>query len=313
MQRAADVFIVTRRSWQSASIRHVLALRQDAVRKAPASSQGRDAAAVILGRGTRFRIEKILFQEWMQEPETQERARGAWQRALQLAQQRQAVGQRANTTDLYNRSMRSYWKTTVFHRYGGEVWLFTLIATGRVHFESVRIVNEIYEERIREQAGREPVSDPAQAVPGRALASSQGQSREVVGVQHTKPHSALLRDAARLADKKWKRHDKSWWDALARGRLSARAEEWYHQTSVRLQEDADQQWAVANEESDKVGVPYKGRDGGAREKLIDTVIRVLVALTQTSVARAFMACCMAWHVVLHAISSTCHVGLSYTY
>ena len=82
MQRAADVFVVTRRSWQSASIAHVLALRQDAVRKAPASSQGRDAAAVILDRGARFRIEKILFQEWMQEPETQERARGAWQRAL---------------------------------------------------------------------------------------------------------------------------------------------------------------------------------------------------------------------------------------
>ena len=148
--------------------------------------------------------------------------------------------------------------TTVFHRYGGEVWLFTLIATGRVHAESVRIVNEIYEERIREQAGREPVSDPAQAVPGRALASSQGQSREVVGVQHTKIPSALLRDAARHADKKWKWHDESWWDAHARGRLSARAEEWYRRKSVRLQEDADQQWAVANEESDKVGGALQG-------------------------------------------------------
>ena len=202
-----------------------------------------------------------------------------------MAQQRQAAGQCANAKDLY-----------------GEVWLFTLIATGRVHAESVRIVNEIYEERIREQA-----------VPGRALASSQGQSREVVGVQHTKIPSALLRDAARHADNKWKWHDESWWDAHARGRLSARAEEWYRRKSVRLQEDADQQWAVAKEESDKLGVPYKGRDGGAREKLIDTVIRVLVALTQTSVTRAFMACCMTWHVVLHAMPSTCHVGLSYKY
>ena len=98
MQRAADVFTVTTRYWQSASIRHVLALRQDAVRKAPASSQGRDAAAVILDRGARFRIEKIIFQEWMQEPETQERAQGAWQRAGRLAQERQAAGQRANKT-----------------------------------------------------------------------------------------------------------------------------------------------------------------------------------------------------------------------
>ena len=138
----------------------------------------------------------------MLEPDTQEIARGARGRAFQLAKQRKAKGDRANAMDLYHRSMRSYWKTTVFYRYGGEVWLSTLIATGRVHFESVRIVNEIYEERIREQAGREPVSDPAQAVPGRALASSQGQSREVVGVQHTKIPSALLRDAARHADKK---------------------------------------------------------------------------------------------------------------
>ena len=74
MQRNADVFIVTRRSWQTASIKHVLALRQDEVRKVPAPSQGRDDAAVILDRGARFRIEKILCQEWMQEPETQERA-----------------------------------------------------------------------------------------------------------------------------------------------------------------------------------------------------------------------------------------------
>ena len=225
MQRNADVFIVTRRSWQTASIKHVLALRQDEVRKVPAPSQGRDDAAVILDRGARFRIEKILCQEWMQEPETQERARGAWQRALRLAQQRQAAGQRANAKDLYDRSMRSYWKTTVFHRYGGEVWLFTLIATGRVHAESVRIVNEIYAERIREQAGREPVSDPAQAVPGRALASSQGQSREVVGVQHTKLHSALLRDAARHADKKWKWHDKSWWGAHAEAASTSLSDE----------------------------------------------------------------------------------------
>ena len=179
-----------------------------------------------------------------------------------MANERRGEGKRASARDLYERSMRSYWKTTVFYRYGGEVLLSTLIATGRVHFESVRIVNEIYEERIREQAGREPVSDPAQAVPGRALASSQGQSREVVGVQHTKPHSALLRDAARLADKKWKRHDKSWWDALARGRLSARAEEWYRRKSVRLQEGADQQWAVANEESDKVGCPTRDATAG---------------------------------------------------
>ena len=47
-----------------------------------------------------------------------------------------------------------------FNRYGGEVWLSTLIATGRVHTVSVQIVNEIVAERIREDAEREPTSDP---------------------------------------------------------------------------------------------------------------------------------------------------------
>ena len=53
--------------------------------------------------------------------------------AGRLADERRAEGQRSSTGEMYQRSMRSYWKTTVFNRYGGEIWLFTLIATGRVH------------------------------------------------------------------------------------------------------------------------------------------------------------------------------------
>ena len=289
MERTADVFIVTRRSWQTASITRVLVLRQEEVRRAPAPSQGQDDEAVILDKGARSRIEKILYQEYLEEPETQERVQEVWERAVRLATERKAAGQRASAHDLFERSMRSYWKTTVFHRYGGDVWLQTLIATGRVHAVSVGIVNEIYAQRMRD-AGREPVSDPASAAPqseGRALASSQGHV--VVGVQHMKKHTGQLRDAARHADKKKKWHDENWWAAHGRG-LSTRAAEWWRWESAQLQEEADRQWAVANEESDKAGTPYKGRDGGAREKLVDSygphayLIRVLVA--QTSVTRA---------------------------
>ena len=112
MDRTADVFIVSRQSWQTASILHVLSLRQAEVRKRPAPSQGQDEEAVILDKGACSRVEKILYQEYLQE---------------------RAEGQRSSTKEMYERSMRSYWKSTVFNRYGGEIWFLTLIATGRVH------------------------------------------------------------------------------------------------------------------------------------------------------------------------------------
>ena len=42
----------------------------------------------------------------------------------------------------------------MFNRYGGEIWLLTLIGTGRVHAVSVKTVNDIFAERIREDAKR---------------------------------------------------------------------------------------------------------------------------------------------------------------
>ena len=161
VDRKADVFIVSRTSWQTASILHVLSLRQAEVRQRPAPSQGQDEEAVILDKGARSRVEKILYQEYLQEPETQTLSPEVWQRAVRLAAERRAKGERASAKDLYERSMRSYWKTTVFNRYGGEIWLLTLIATGRVHPVSVQIVNDVFAERIREDAEREPTSEEA--------------------------------------------------------------------------------------------------------------------------------------------------------
>ena len=173
MDRTADVFIVSRESWQTESILHVLSLRLAEMRQNPAPSQGQDEEAVILDKGVCFRVEKTLYQEYLQEPETRTRSPAVWQRAECLANGRRAEGQRSSAKELYERSMRSYWKTTVFNRYGGEIWLFTLIATGRVHLVSVQIVNDIFAERIREEAKREPVSDPLPRSDARA--KTQGQ------------------------------------------------------------------------------------------------------------------------------------------
>ena len=85
VDRKADVFIVSRTSWQTASILHVLSLRQAEVRQRPAPSQGQDEEAVILDKGARSRVEKILYQEYLQEPETQTLSPEVWQRAPRLS------------------------------------------------------------------------------------------------------------------------------------------------------------------------------------------------------------------------------------
>ena len=135
-----------------------------------------------------------------------------------------------------------------------------MIATGRVHAVSVEIVNDIFAQKIREEASREPVSDPRQAQPrSEARASSQGQ--EVRGVQHRKIHTGKLRDQARLADKQWKWHDEQWWKAHQRGRLSDANTDRWKRKSTWLQEEADRQWAEAQELSIREGKAFKQRDG----------------------------------------------------
>ena len=66
------------------------------------------------------------------------------------------------------------------------------------HAVSVQIVNDIFAERIREEAERQPVSDLKRAQPqSKARASSQGPA---IGVQHQKILAGRLRDQARHAD-----------------------------------------------------------------------------------------------------------------
>ena len=91
-----------------------------------------------------------------------------------------------------------------------------------------------------------------------ALASSQGQVR---GVQHQKKYSGKLRDQARHADKKRGWHDDKWWQAHRQGPLSARDADWWSSKAAQLKQEADRLWALAMEESYKVGVAFKGRDG----------------------------------------------------
>ena len=138
MDRKGDVFIVSRRMWQNEMIKHVLALRQEEVRWALRRSSGHEdhdeeaEEAVILDKNSRSRIEKTLFDEYLKEADTKVLSRDVKRRAEELYLERKRLGQRASVCDLYDRSMKSYWRNCQFYRYGGEIWLSTLIATGRV-------------------------------------------------------------------------------------------------------------------------------------------------------------------------------------
>ena len=141
---------------------HVLSLCQAEIRSCPASPRGQDEEAVVLDKGTCYRVEEILYKEYLLEPDTKTRIPEVWQRAVRFGERAplQGTASRSSAKECYERNMRSYWKTTVFNRYGGEIWLFVLIAKGRVHSVSVQIVDDIFAERIREGAKREPTSDP---------------------------------------------------------------------------------------------------------------------------------------------------------
>ena len=87
MDRKADIFIVSPSSQQTSNILLVLELRQAEIRSRPASSQDQDEEAVILDKGACSRVQKLLSDEYMLEPETVPLTQQVWQRAVHLARE----------------------------------------------------------------------------------------------------------------------------------------------------------------------------------------------------------------------------------
>ena len=119
------------------------------------------------------------------------------------------------------------------------------------------------EERIRADAKREPVYDPAAAPPlPPALASSQGPVR---GVNHRRSSAYELRNWARLADKRWKKFEAKWWQAwwrsISQGGLSQEDANWWYKEANRLENIADERWEEATKKSFEAGIPFLQRDG----------------------------------------------------
>ena len=211
VDREGDVFVIKKRAWRSGQVLFVLNLRARELQNGcPFFGEGPDV--ILADRHARFRINRAMYERWLLEPDTVATARRVWERAREEGVRRRQEGQRVSTMDLYNRSMQSYWKSTLFHRFGGEIWFGLLSMCGRVPLVLIEIVNEIFMERIREKESRAPTHQ-AMPLTGAPLArathaSSQGQQpREVRGVQHTTAVTKQLRERAQLRSKHAKWHD----------------------------------------------------------------------------------------------------------
>ncbi len=203
-------------------------------------------------------------------------SRRLWRQACALAasQGKGRKGGRApSAKDAYERNLKSYYKTDLFHRFGGHMWCRILITLGHVHPRMVFLVQQVIDERIRTQGKREPTEA---AVPGprsakRSLAAAQGQ--EVpgpVGVQHKVSRAKRMRERASLISKHLQANDRAWWEAYRRCERDWCAH--YERQHQRLEREATQAWDEAEAVSYETGIPFKLRTGEWSAALTDDSI-----------------------------------------
>lgn len=131
----------------------------------------------------------------------------------------------------------------------------------------VEIVQDVVNEKIRKEGGREPDIDSTRLPPPprlsqRALAAAQGQEvGPVLGVQHRLSAAKQARENARLLEKHFMAYSARWQKDATRNpamwqRNHPASAEWWHQ-----KQQVDQAWDEAERLSQASGHPYKNRRG----------------------------------------------------
>lgn len=150
-------------------------------------------------------------------------------------------------------------------RFGGYIWVRLLLALGDMPRRLVQIVQDVVNEKIRQEGGRQPDRDrnrlPPPRLSQRALAAAQGQEvGPVLGVQHRISMAKQAREQARLAAKHLER-DAARWKAEA----AKHPEMWRRDHSWQAWEAqkrrVDELWENAERLSQQAGHPYTNRDG----------------------------------------------------
>ena len=160
----------------------------------------------------------------------------------------------------------SYYRRYVYRMFGSSEWMHTVIALGQIPAYFVEIMREVCERR-------------------RALASAQGntgggprQLKRAIrsgpedGLHHQTSQSKVLRDAAKMLDKKILYEDQRWQQGTSR----MRRHEW-----EQLLQSRDAAWDNAEEVSTQAGFPFKNRNGDmVNNARTDMVYQSLVEWSQ---------------------------------
>ena len=259
VQRSGDRFVVSSPAEMTDFIRRVLRCRADEL-----NARGSRTYEEFLPLDAQKRIREKVESEWLQEPQTQLLSGEVWRRACATAREATERGERASPNDLYKRSMRSYWKTTVFHRFGGLPWLYALSAIGHVPASFVETYQAIIDEKIR-AAGREPQAQGPVAGPRlseRALAASQGHDVPPIrGVQHRVSDAKRLRQQAQQTGKHLKRASDAWWGELRAHGPHARETVLAQRKHEDLERQWSRKWDLAEAASRQKGEPFTNRWG----------------------------------------------------
>ena len=205
----------------------VLTARQDAC------DRHRIDGASLLPREHQEEMKTKLFDYWK----------------LEHPDQLLAIQNRRGVKHKICRDVRSIYRTWCFDTFGGQEWLWIIIAIGYMDVELLECMNKALvakKEEIRERAaaGGPVWQDPALAPP-----RERGPVR---GTQHHKSTPKLLREAAKKQDSEVRKQEELW--TAGHSRLTMK--QWGVMVATR-----DGMWDEAEEASMKAGVEFMDRNG----------------------------------------------------
>ena len=179
------------------------------------------------------------------------------------------------------RDLASMHRVFCYERFGGREWMHVLIAFGRLDDEILEVVNEAGRSRYQEHKAKKGDRWLEEDEVERRRASAPPRGR-VCGVQHSKSHAKLLREAAKREQKKLDKATSDW----NAGRSCMSNSAWR-----ALERRVAELWREAEIASDEAGRPYVGRDGewSALGQVDDSLVGRAIAIYRAKRSKASAA------------------------
>ena len=115
------------------------------------------------------------------------------------------VVKRQKTNHMTSAELKRYWRVYCHKTFGGFVWLCFLIALGTISAELIGVVNEVINDRVREQTGRSATETPGPdaRLSARNAAAQRGEEQPPVrGPTRKRSEANQARHLARQLEKR---------------------------------------------------------------------------------------------------------------